>query len=309
MRISLAQANSIRVCIVSFSGDAHAEIISSILERKHAAYVKIIHPDQCQDIVSLNYGTTQKNNNDIYDVIWIRRKNFLNVKLDANINFDFAINCAQSSQDALDAFISQSAHRFINPIDKALKIENKAIQLRISESAGLSTPLTLISTSHTEIMEFESNCGPLVIKSMRSIGGAPTGTFLFNRQLISPENCMLAPAIYQEQICGSKHLRVVVFGSKVLPFEYESNNVDSRFDARNGANLVEITENLRSGILRFMEISGLKMGVFDFKKSDAGEWYFLEVNQQGAFAYLDPLSGYPILLDFAKFIIDEANIT
>ncbi|WP_367372170.1 hypothetical protein [Pseudomonas lini] len=305
----MAQANRISVCIVSFSGDAHAEIISSILERKYSAYVKTIHADQCQDILSLNYGNIQKNKNIIYDVIWIRRKNFLYLKPDININFDLAINSAQSSQDALDAFISQSGRHFINPIDKAAKIENKAIQLRISESAGLRTPLTLISTSYTEIMEFENNHGPLVIKSMRSIGGSPTGTFLFNAHLISPENCMLAPAIYQEKICGTNHLRVVVFGSKILPFEYESNNLDSRFDARNGASLVAVTESLRSGILRFMAISGLKMGIFDFKKSNAGEWYFLEVNQQGAFAYLDPLSGYPILLDFAKFIIDEANIT
>lgn len=298
-----------KVCIVSFVGDAHAAIISSILEKKYFACVTLINPDRIHDYISLTYNFIQKHDDVNYDVAWVRRKNFLSAKPFANNNYDMAINSAQSNQDMLDAFILQRARRIINPLDIATKIENKAIQLQISEFVGLRTPPTLISASYTEIMDFQRRCGPLVIKSMRSIGGSPTGTFLFDARLISPENCRLAPAIYQERICGSRHLRVVVFGQKILPFGYESNSLDSRFDARNGASLVGISENLKSGILRFMEIAGLVMGVFDFKQSEAGEWYFLEVNQQGAFAYLDPLSSYPVLLEFAKFIMDEAALT
>lgn len=304
----MTQKNRISVCIVSFSGDAHANIVAAILKKRHGACVKIMHPENCQDTVSLSYGVKSKGEKIIYDVTWVRRKNFLYLTPGGTTDLDLKINVAQSNQDALDTFITRSSHRLVNPIEKAARIENKATQLGFAESSGLKAPSTLISSSYTKIMEFESEHGPLVIKSMRSIGGAPTGTFLFDAKHMSPEACSWSHAIYQEKISGSKHLRVAVFGSKILPFLYESNHLDSRFDARSGAILIDIPESLSNGILRFMDISGLRMGVFDFKQSDAGEWYFLEVNQQGAFAYLDPLSGYPILLDFAKFIADEASI-
>lgn len=298
----------ISVCIVSFSGDAHAEIIGALLEKNYPVDLTFICPDRCQDVVSLTYAAESPDASDGYDVTWVRRKNFLYVKPEARGDLDWAINTAQANQDALDAFIARNSRVLVNPLDKAAAIENKATQLRIAALSGLKIPPTLISSNYRSVIEFERQHGPLIIKSMRSLGGAPTGTFLLETRLLSQEGCAHAPLIYQQEVKGNKHLRVAVFGSEILPFEYESDQLDSRFDARNKAVLVRVDEHMNSALLRFMEIAGLRMGIFDFKRSDGGDWYFLEINQQGAFAYLDPLAGYPILKRFAQFLIASSGI-
>ena len=300
--------NNVRVCIVCFKGDVHAEIISGILTNKYSSQVEFLHPETCANSISLSYNTDENEKNiNNYDVVWLRRKNTLHVTENEFSDARLFINVAQSNQDAVHEFLNLNKSRCVNDPDHALLIENKATQLRIGRESGLHIPPTIVSANYEEILKFNSTHSPTVIKNMRSFGGEPTSTFEFNKELINRKSCEKSFAIYQKMIAGSEHYRIVVFGNKIFPFLYHSKNIDSRIDARDKAELVALDPSTQESIIKFLEKSGLKMGVFDFKKSLEGITYFLEINQQGSFAYLDPLAGVPILKEFAYFLYQEAK--
>lgn len=298
---------SIRVCIVCFKGDAHADIVASILINKYSATVDFIHPELTPSVVSLEYDGGKYNNFNDYDVIWLRRKNTLHSTKNIYASADLFINVAQSNHDAFHEFLNLKREICINDPINALLIENKATQLRIAIDSGLKVAPTIISNDYQKIKTFNSRHRPLVIKNMRSLGGEPTGTFELNDQFLTDENCRASYAIYQKMISGNSHYRILVFGDRIFPFVYSSKKVDSRFDARTGAKLTELDLKTNNCLLDFMINAGLKMGVFDFKRSDEGDFYFLEVNQQGSFAYLDPLTGTPVMKEFADFIYREGK--
>ena len=278
-----------------------------MLRQKYSANVIQLYADRCESSVSLSTGWSSHNADKQFDVIWVRRKNFLNLSDGDITNVDASINVAQSNFDALHAFLSHQSDRCINHPDNALLIENKAVQLRLAQEAGLRVPPTLISASYKEIMLFCESHDEVVVKSMRPLGGNPTGVFDLDEAVLSPTSCRQSYTIFQQKVRGSKHFRVAVFGQSMFAFEYASNKLDSRFDARSDARHVDIPPDVINGISEFMDRAGLKMGVFDFKESLESQWYFLEVNQQGAFAYLDPLANFPLLDAFAQFLIEQAN--
>jgi hypothetical protein len=45
--------------------------------------------------------------------------------------------------------------------------------------------------------------------------------------------------------------------------------------------------HVESGILHFAQKTGVSLGVMDFAVDRNGEWWFLEINEQGQFLWLD----------------------
>lgn len=294
------------VCIVCFAGDAHVEIVSGILKNKYSSKITIVNPDVRMSDISIQYNNNCSNSSIEFDLVWARRKNTLHTTKNIYFDTDVFINVAQSNQDAMHEFLNQNRLRCINDPNHSVLIENKAMQLSVAIQSGFMVPPTVITSHYETLMNFYESERELIVKNMRSIGGEPTGTFIFDPRLANKESCGKSFSIYQKYIKGKDHYRVVVFGEKIFSFVYCSNNVDSRLDARNRAELVKLGTDVEVILLKFLEIAGLKMGVFDLKKSDDGELFFLEINQQGAFAYLDPLTGTPLLKEFSDFIYREA---
>jgi glutathione synthase/RimK-type ligase-like ATP-grasp enzyme len=49
---------------------------------------------------------------------------------------------------------------------------------------------------------------------------------------------------------------------------------------------------------------GLKFAAVDIKESSDGTFYFLELNPQGQFLYVEILTGLPIAAAMAKYLTD-----
>lgn len=52
---------------------------------------------------------------------------------------------------------------------------------------------------------------------------------------------------------------------------------------------------------------GLKMGVYDFKIDDRGELFWLEINPQGQFLFLEGKGCFPLAEYFTDFLISEVG--
>lgn len=290
------------ISIVCHPNDVHVELVTAYLRKKFSRNVVIVCSADASDVIALEYNAKVTHRRADFGLIWVRRKRHWELDRASQIDINTQLNIAQSDEDVLHEFLLRNKNICVNHPEVIVRLENKATQLRLAAQAGFKIPDTLISASYKRVKEFVWAHSEVVIKNLRPYGGQPTGTFKFDGSLLTEENCSKSFAIYQQEIQGRNHFRIVVLGNDVYAFRYESDKVDSRLDARNAAEYVGVDNDFSKKLAIFMELAGLTMGIFDIKESRDGEWYFLEVNQQGAFAYLDPLSGFPILRTVAEFL-------
>jgi hypothetical protein len=295
-----------KITILSHPDDVHAKLIRAYLEQRHRLTVDCLTVSSAASTFTLRYGKELRSScSYATDLVWIRRRRMLRVDAADPGDIDMQINIEESNETVIQDFLLRNADRCINHPVSAARVENKATQLRLAKDAGLNIPATIISSDYKEIVAFSARHSAVVIKNLRPLGYSPTGTFDLDPSTLSEASCLRSHAIYQEKIEGSTHYRIVVLGEAVHGFRYRSASTDSRFDTRDHAEYVRLETSTESDITRFMRTAGLRMGVFDFKEDRHGDMYFLEVNQQGAFAYLDPLSSFPIVRHSADFIAVE----
>jgi hypothetical protein len=137
-----------------------------------------------------------------------------------------------------------------------------------------------------------------------------TETFSLNRADLPEDDEVFtfAPAIYQEKVKKQFDVRMVLMGERVFSFAVRTpaNSLDWRHDAALRRVVVERIATpaaVESGVLRFAAATGVCTGSLDFAVDRNGEWWFLEINEQGQFLWLDdfcPQSG--LLEKFCAFL-------
>jgi D-alanine-D-alanine ligase-like ATP-grasp enzyme len=96
---------------------------------------------------------------------------------------------------------------------------------------------------------------------------------------------------------------VTVIGDEIFCVRIDSNLLDWRTDYDKLAYSVVqpppgITEALRAYLSHF----GLVFGAFDFAIDTAGQWWFLECNPSGQWAWLEPETGLPMTSAMANLL-------
>jgi len=138
---------------------------------------------------------------------------------------------------------------------------------------------------------------------------AITETFeLTGDQLPSDEVLTYAPAIYQERVPKEFDIRMVMMGSHI--YSYALKNTKQALDWRQDAGLGHVTAELvptppdvEKGVLEFARQSGLCFGSLDFGVDAEGKWWFLEINEEGQFLWIDQFNRDARLLEkFCAFV-------
>ena len=188
-----------------------------------------------------------------------------------------------------------SASRFIN---------NKAVQLRLASGCGFKLPDTLLSNAPAAVKDFLEREARTVCKGFtphvwqrqdeKSIAIAETFE-LTRDQLPADEVLTYAPCIYQDMVHKQFDVRTVLMGNRVYSYALHNPKgaLDWRQDAGKGQIEVEIIATparVEKAIHDFARRAGICFGSFDFAVDMNGEWWFLEVNEQGQFLWLDQFS-------------------
>jgi hypothetical protein len=206
----------------------------------------------------------------------------------------------------------------VNKFSAARLIHNKAVQLHLAQACGLRVPETLMSNEPQRIRDFvAANPGRTVGKGFTphvwqrddESGVSVTETFaLMLEQLPSDEVLTYAPGIYQEKVAKQYDVRMVIMGSRVYSFALHNPKraLDWRQDAGLGNIQVEIIATppqIEKGILAFAAKAGICFGSVDFAVDESGQWWFLEINEQGQFLWLDQFNPQARTLEkFCAFI-------
>jgi glutathione synthase/RimK-type ligase-like ATP-grasp enzyme len=204
--------------------------------------------------------------------------------------------------------------RCINPYSASRAINNKAVQLYLSAKNGLNIPETVMTNMPAAVREsFRNSRGkvckafsPHIWKKEGSGALAVTETFEMSADALPEDEFFTyAPAIYQEMVVKAFDVRMVLLGTTVYSYSLHTPNraLDWRQEVAQGrVGLEEIATpaDIETAVLAFSREAGIEFGSFDFAVDHDGAWWFLEVNEEGQFLWLDEFN--PTLRVQEKFL-------
>lgn len=185
----------------------------------------------------------------------------------------------------------------------------KIVQLETAYRAGFAIPDTLVTNDPDEARGFiESRPGPVVYKRV----GTGRAAFTETRLVTAADRLRLptirnSPTIFQDYIQAECDLRIVwVDGIEwVVRIDSQAGvgRVDSRLDTSVAFTPDRLPASVSKSLTTLMGALGLAFGVLDLRVGLDGEFYFLEVNPQGQFAYLEIKTGLPIFESLANLLV------
>jgi glutathione synthase/RimK-type ligase-like ATP-grasp enzyme len=253
------------------------------------------------------------------DAIWIRRPDHpaLNPRV-SEADRKFAEQEYQAFYHSIAYTLEMLPIRCVNKFSASRFIRNKAVQLHLARACGLRMPRTLLSNSPSRIHDFFAHktsrtigkgFTPHVWQRENQGGASVTETFELTRELLPPDEVLtFAPGIYQDMVVKEFDIRMVIMGHRL--YSYALYNPLKRLDWRQDAGmgkveveLVATPPEVEKGVLAFAEKAGICFGSLDFAVDSAGQWWFLEINEQGQFLWLDQFNPQARLLEkFCAFM-------
>jgi hypothetical protein len=242
---------------------------------------------------------------DAITTVWYRRPRGISVRGP----FDAAqiLHASREWGASLDCFLGHvAARRWVNhPAANAIA-SNKLLQLTRAKAIGLQVPDTLVSKSAEEVKAFWSAHEEHVVVKPLSVGFVenPNGeiqasiytNLVLERDFSDGDLIALCPTLFQERIVNGMDVRVTVVDGSIVALSLVSQlertaPVDIR---RNGLEClsyepVQVPGEVATRILRLMESFELRFGAIDMIRTHDGSWYFLEINPNGQWAWMDLL--------------------
>lgn len=212
-------------------------------------------------------------------------------------------NCASTLRSFL---IASFSGKWVSSPEATDRAGDKLHQLRVARELGFRVPDTLLSNDPQTVREFhQRHHGNIIIKAARNSGRVFLATRRADLDQLSDDQISAVPSIYQELISGTQHLRVNCFGHEVHAALIETDELDWRPNINVPIRPFLVDADLEERIVALLDALGLRMGVMDLKISDRGDLIWFEVNPQGQFLFLEPLTGQNLLASFANFLLRE----
>lgn len=214
---------------------------------------------------------------------------------------------------------------WINYPDNARRANCKMLQLKLAMQVGFKIPKTLFSNDPSRIKAFITGNLPeqTIYKTFSPVVWynpnidlhlAYTSCITVS-DLTSDAILQSTAGIYQKKITKFFELRITYFGTygvavKLHSQEHPKGQIDWR--AIPTEDLIieryEIPPDLNEKCIALMRELGLLFGCFDLIVTPDNEYYFLEINEQGQFLWIEELSPDIKMLDiFAEFLIAKGN--
>lgn len=179
---------------------------------------------------------------------------------------------------------------------------------------GLRIPETSITNDVAAARELLRG-GSVVAKPIRTalVGLGDEERVIFTNRIASEAeldvpSVQAAPIIFQREIPKEADIRVTVVGARIFAVAIDSQSgADTQVDWRKGANVslehtpIELPGEIEEKCLALVQQLGLRFGAIDLVKDVNGEYWFLEINPNGQWAWIEQRTRLPI----SAAIVDE----
>ncbi|MEZ5360607.1 MAG: hypothetical protein R3F48_17465 [Candidatus Zixiibacteriota bacterium] len=202
--------------------------------------------------------------------------------------------------------------KWLNDPRNMFLASNKLDQIKNAISIGFDVPNTLVSTDSEKIKEFIlSQNGHCIAKAVKH-GFYNDGSkvqLAFTKRIGTDfmehiDRYSAVPMTYQNEIEKEYDIRVIViedqvFATAIYSQEYKSTAVDWRtWDVLEDVDLehakITLPPNIEKKCVQLTKLYQLKYSAIDLVKSTDGTFYFLELNPNGQWAWIEGKVGYPI---------------
>ena len=309
-----------RMAIVTLAGDLHAYVIRQRMQDTHGIDVAIVAADRLAaagGVAWHNSGdhpvtlpTEEGERVDIgrLDLVWWRRAHGRPTVPDSVTDPAMRKLVVKDNRSALRGVLLAAFHgTWLSDPYATERAQNKLLQLTVAHEVGLTVPHTLVSSDPDTVRTFaRAHGGTVIAKTLTGLLGTSLEAGRVHvDSLVADAEVALSATIYQEEVPGTDHLRVMVFGDDVHAARISSGALDWRLANDMTVEPVAIDATLGAQLRAVTERLGLRMGVFDLKVRPDGQVVFLEVNPQGQFLFVEGMSDMPLGDAFATFAARE----
>ncbi|BCJ39114.1 ATP-grasp ribosomal peptide maturase [Actinocatenispora thailandica] len=193
--------------------------------------------------------------------------------------------------------------RWLNDPGRMEHAEYKPVQLAAAARAGLAAPRTLITTDPAAAREFVAGLPHAVYKPFRGSLRAADGTrFIYTSAVTAAEiddSVRYTAHQFQEWIDKDHEVRLTVVGDRYFAARLTARSEAARTDWRSDYDSVdyavtEVPDGVRAAVARMLAELGLRFAAMDFVVRPDGRWYFLDLNPNGQWGWIEHHTGLPI---------------
>lgn len=303
------------ILIITHKADFTADFVIDKLNTRGIKYYRF----NCENLNSTNYNFSltdevefslgQKNN---YRSVWFRRTMLPDLPGELKQADRFFI--LQSYRSLLDNSFNLIDAKWLSSPENIYKSENKLYQLKTAKELGFNVPKTLVTNDRNALIAFFMNCNKNVIIKPICVGRIEAETesqLLFANKLREEhlENISqfdLTPCIFQEFIEKELDIRLTIVGEKIFSASVNSQtDSETKVDWRRKKIKFEkfaLPKNVEAQCLALTKKLGLSFGAIDIVKSKQGDYFFLEINPNGQWAWIEIDTGLPISDEIISFL-------
>jgi glutathione synthase/RimK-type ligase-like ATP-grasp enzyme len=216
----------------------------------------------------------------------------------------------------LKSLYSRLEGRWLNSPTKIFMAEDKPMQLLLAQEIGFHVPQAFV-TNDILCARAISALGQAIGKPLRqAVLAGETERVIFTSRLAENEDeqaeaIRLTPFIVQSEILKQYDVRVTVVGERVFATAiWSQDNEETITDWRKGSRpdlrheKIVLDRRVERQCVKLVQRLGLRYGAIDLVCDQSGKLWFLEINPNGQWAWIENLTGYPI----AAAIVDELTV-
>ncbi|RYJ29691.1 glutathione synthase [Streptomyces sp. L-9-10] len=184
----------------------------------------------------------------------------------------------------------------------------KPAQLALAQRLGLTVPPTLVTNDPGEAREFITAHGQVIYKTLRwtpyDRDGVPvTGWADPVSAAEIDDSVSVTPHLFQARVDKVADVRVLVIGRRTFTVRIDSCLLDWRRDyAAHTYTVVELPDHVNKALLACLDHFGLASGSFDLAVDREGDYWWLELNPNGQWAWLEQRTGLEMSAAFADLL-------
>jgi glutathione synthase/RimK-type ligase-like ATP-grasp enzyme len=303
------------ILVITHKTDFTADFVIEKFNEKKIKYFRF----NCEEINLTNYTYSLFDEQELhigphsqYSAVWFRRTMLPAPSPELSQAQNSFI--LQSYRCMLDNFFSLLNAKWLSHPEKITKAENKLFQLKMAREIGFQIPLTIVTNKKELVQPFFDSCsGNVIIKPIYTgrIESKNEMQLLFANKLKKEhiekiEEFDLTPCIFQEFIEKELDIRVTVVGNSVF-----AASVDSQLDIETSVDwrrkkikfaLYKLPTVIEKKCIELTKKLGLSFGAIDIVKSVNGGYFFLEINPNGQWAWIEIDTGLCISEAIINFL-------
>lgn len=310
-------ARPLVVTITCKEDDGHLEYVLPHLSADHV----VIDPERIIDGTELSYKVVDGklavsyNNRVLRNVVavWYRKpKEFDRDTLPVHPDYThYAHSALQRHWHFLRSAFEDAL--WVSNFFSIMRAESKVLQLQLAAQIGFNTPPTLFTSDTGAVKRFIQDNKGVLVKSASAYSSAgksgEDARVFFATKLKANDASLtglnLAPAIFQKVIEAEVDIRVTVVGQKVFAAAIVGSAIDKdsspvrdwkvvHYDGEADIIEYELPDTIADLCVAHCKALGLKFGAIDLVKDKQGEYWFIENNPNGQWAFVQEFTKQPI---------------